>query len=138
MSGRALLAAAALIASTPAWSQEVDEGFDAFNFVQSVTILAMVVVGGSGYFWGPLLGAAMGVVVPDWIRDAAPVLSNWYLPLFGMVVVLMMIWLPDGLLSLPDRLREKRDSRKASDERAQLAAGMGAVSTGSSQTGAAP
>ncbi len=92
----------------------------------SIMMYLMVVVGGSGYFLGPLLGAAMGVVVPDWIRDAAPVLSNWYLPLFGAVVVGMMIWLPDGLLSLPDRLREKRDSKKASAERAKHAAAMGA------------
>ncbi len=92
----------------------------------SIMMYLMVVVGGSGYFWGPLVGAAMGVVVPDWIRDAAPVLSNWYLPLFGAVVVGMMIWLPDGLLSLPDRLREKRDSKKASDDRAKHAASMGA------------
>jgi branched-chain amino acid transport system permease protein len=92
----------------------------------SIMMYLMVVVGGSGYFLGPLLGAAMGVVVPDWIRDAAPVLSNWYLPLFGAVVVGMMIWLPDGLLSLPDRLREKRDSKKASAERAKHAASMGA------------
>lgn len=87
----------------------------------SIMMYLMVVVGGSGYFWGPLVGAAVGVVVPDWIRDAAPALSNWYLPLFGAVVVLMMVWLPDGLLSLPDRLKEKRDSRKASLDRAKLA-----------------
>jgi branched-chain amino acid transport system permease protein len=92
----------------------------------SIMMYLMVVVGGSGYFLGPLLGAAMGVVVPDWIRDAAPILSNWYLPLFGAVVVGMMIWLPDGLLSLPDRLREKRDSKKASADRAKHAASMGA------------
>lgn len=99
----------------------------------SIMMYLMVVVGGSGYFWGPLVGAAVGVVVPDWIRDAAPVLSNWYLPLFGAVVVLMMIWLPDGLLSLPDRLKEKRDSRKASFDRAKRAADMDAAQTGTSQ-----
>jgi branched-chain amino acid transport system permease protein len=103
----------------------------------SIMMYLMVVVGGSGYFWGPLLGAAMGVVVPDWIRDAAPVLSNWYLPLFGAVVVLMMIWLPDGLLSLPDRLKEKRDSRKASEDRAKRAADVGAVDASAAGKGVA-
>jgi branched-chain amino acid transport system permease protein len=104
----------------------------------SIMMYLMVVVGGSGYFWGPLVGAAMGVVVPDWIRDAAPILSNWYLPLFGLVVVLMMIWLPDGLLSLPDRLKAKRESRKASEDRAKRAADMGAVETSATNSGAAP
>jgi branched-chain amino acid transport system permease protein len=95
-----------------------------FAVGSSIMMYLMVVVGGPGYFLGPLLGAAVGVVVPDWIRDVAPVLSNWYLPLFGMVVVAMMVWLPDGLLSLPDRIKAKRDARMASAERARVAQGV--------------
>ncbi len=94
----------------------------------SIMMYLMVVVGGSGYFLGPLVGAAVGVVVPDWIRDAAPILANWYLPIFGTAVVLMMVWLPDGLLSLPDRIRERRESRKASELRSRAAAMQGAKS----------
>ncbi|HSV34474.1 MAG TPA: branched-chain amino acid ABC transporter permease [Ramlibacter sp.] len=92
----------------------------------SIMMYLMVVVGGSGYFLGPLVGAAVGVVLPDWIRDVAPALANWYLPLFGAMVVIMMVWLPDGLMSLPDRIRARRDSRKASAARAQAAAAQGA------------
>ncbi len=88
----------------------------------SIMMYLMVVVGGSGYFLGPLVGAAVGVVLPDLIRDVAPALSNWYLPVFGLAVVLMMAWLPDGLLSLPDRLRERREARLASEERRRAAA----------------
>lgn len=36
-------------------------------------------------------------------------------------VVLLMIWLPDGLLSIPDRIRAKKQSRLASAERAAAA-----------------
>jgi branched-chain amino acid transport system permease protein len=92
----------------------------------SIMMYLMVVVGGPGYFLGPLVGAAVGVIVPDWIRDVVPALANWYLPVFGMVVVLMMVWLPDGLLSLPDRIKARRDSRKASEDRARAAASKGA------------
>jgi len=92
----------------------------------SIMMYLMVVVGGSGYFLGPLVGAAVGVVLPDWIRDVAPALANWYLPLFGAMVVVMMVWLPDGLMSLPDRIRARRDSRKASAARAQAASAQGA------------
>ena len=45
---------------------------------------------------------------------------------FGSAVVVLMIWLPDGLLSIPDRLRAKKQARLASAERAaagQTAAG---------------
>jgi branched-chain amino acid transport system permease protein len=87
----------------------------------SIMMYLMVVVGGPGYFLGPLLGAAVGVVLPDWIRDVSPQLANWYLPIFGAVVVLMMVWLPDGLLSLPDRIRAKRESKAASEARARAA-----------------
>ena len=79
----------------------------------------MVVVGGAGYFFGPLLGAAVGVLLPEWLRFA----QAWYLFVFGAAVVVLMIWLPDGLLSIPDRIKARRQSREASAARA--AAGKG-------------
>ena len=90
----------------------------------SIMMYLMVVVGGPGYFLGPVLGAAVGVIVPEWMRDV-PRMSDWYLPLFGGVVMLMMIWLPDGLLSLPDRIKAKRDSKLASEKRAATVSTMG-------------
>lgn len=86
----------------------------------SIMMYLMVVVGGAGYFWGPLLGALVGMVVPEWIRDVFPTLANWYLPIFGSVVILMMVWLPDGLMSIPDRIKAKRQAREANAAR-QLA-----------------
>jgi branched-chain amino acid transport system permease protein len=77
----------------------------------------MVVVGGPGYFLGPLLGAAVGVILPEWLRFA----QAWYLFVFGAAVVMLMIYLPDGLLSIPDRIRAKRQSREASAARAAAA-----------------
>ncbi len=94
-----------------------------FTVGVSIMMYLMVVVGGPGYFLGPVLGALVGVIMPEWIRDV-PKVSDWYLPLFGAVVVLMMIWLPDGLLSLPDRMRAKRDAREASAKRAASASSM--------------
>jgi branched-chain amino acid transport system permease protein len=83
----------------------------------SIMMYLMVVVGGAGYFWGPLLGALVGMVVPEWIRDVFPTMANWYLPIFGTVVILMMVWLPDGLMSIPDRIRAKRQAREANAAR---------------------
>jgi branched-chain amino acid transport system permease protein len=79
-----------------------------FTVGASIMMYLMVVIGGAGYFLGPLVGALVGIIVPEWIRDVAPFLSNWYLPVFGLSVVLMLIWLPDGLMSLPDRLKAKK------------------------------
>ena len=86
----------------------------------SIMMYLMVVVGGAGYFFGPIVGAAVGVVLPEWLRDV-PGVANWYLPMFGASVVLLMVWLPDGLLSIPDRLKEKRKAKEASVLRAQAA-----------------
>jgi branched-chain amino acid transport system permease protein len=88
----------------------------------SIMMYLMVVVGGPGYFFGPVLGAAVGVVLPEWLRFA----QAWYLFAFGSAVVLLMIWLPDGLLSIPDRVRAKRLARAASAARAANAQRMGA------------
>ncbi len=90
-----------------------------FTVGVSIMMYLMVVVGGPGYFLGPVLGAAVGVVMPEWLRDV-PKAADWYLPLFGASVVLLMIWLPDGLLSLPDRIKAKRQARAASAARAAL------------------
>jgi branched-chain amino acid transport system permease protein len=93
----------------------------------SIMMYLMVVVGGAGYFWGPLLGALVGMVVPEWIRDVFPTLANWYLPIFGTVVILMMVWLPDGLMSIPDRIKAKRQAREASTARQASANATGTV-----------
>ncbi|MDR7378049.1 branched-chain amino acid transport system permease protein [Rhodoferax ferrireducens] len=87
----------------------------------SIMMYLMVVVGGPGYFLGPVVGAAVGVVVPEWLRDV-PGVSDWYLPLFGAAVVFLMVWLPDGLLSLPDRIKAKKQSKEASAARAAAGA----------------
>ena len=87
-----------------------------FTVGASIMMYLMVVVGGPGYFLGPVLGSAVGVLLPEWLRFA----QAWYLFVFGGMVVVMMIVLPDGLLSLPDQLRAKRRAREASAARAAM------------------
>lgn len=93
-----------------------------FTVGASIMMYLMVVVGGPGYFFGPLLGSAVGVLLPEWLRFA----QAWYLFVFGVAVILLMLWLPDGLLSIPDRLRAKRLAKEASAARAAAAARLGA------------
>jgi branched-chain amino acid transport system permease protein len=88
-----------------------------FSVSVSIMMYLMVVVGGAGYFFGPLLGAAVGVLLPEWLRFA----QGWYLFVFGASVVALMLWLPDGLLSIPERLRARRQAREASAARAAAA-----------------
>jgi branched-chain amino acid transport system permease protein len=84
-----------------------------FTVGASIMMYLMVVVGGPGYFFGPVLGSAVGVMLPEWLRFA----QAWYLFVFGAAVVLLMIWLPDGLLSIPERIRARKQSRMESEAR---------------------
>ena len=88
-----------------------------FTVGASIMMYLMVVVGGPGYFLGPVVGAAVGVILPEWLRFA----QAWYLFVFGASVVLLMIWLPDGLLSIPDRIKARRQAKEASAARSAAA-----------------
>ncbi|KQW00456.1 branched-chain amino acid ABC transporter permease [Rhizobacter sp. Root1221] len=87
----------------------------------SIMMYLMVVVGGPGYFFGPVIGAAVGVLLPEWLRFA----QAWYLFVFGTLVIVLMLWLPDGLLSIPDRIKARRQAREASAARATSARAVG-------------
>jgi branched-chain amino acid transport system permease protein len=66
----------------------------------SLNLLLMVVVGGSGYFFGPYLGAIVAVLLPEWLRFA----QGYYLMGYATLVVCLMAFCPTGLLGLADRL----------------------------------
>ncbi len=72
-----------------------------FNITTSLMMLLMVIVGGSGRFFGPVAGSVVVILVPEWLRFA----QDWYLAVFGFAVVALMVWLPGGLLSIADRWR---------------------------------
>ncbi|MGI8894635.1 MAG: branched-chain amino acid ABC transporter permease [Casimicrobiaceae bacterium] len=74
-----------------------------FHFSTSLMMLLAVIVGGSGRFFGPVLGTVIIVLLPEWLRF----MQNWYLAVFGFAIVALMIWLPGGIMSIPERLRTK-------------------------------
>ena len=89
-----------------------------FSAQSSIMMYLMVVIGGSGYFLGPILGAAIGVILPEWLRE----FQGWYLVVFGLSVMMLMVWLPGGLLSIPDMIRQKKAAKIANLARAAHAA----------------
>ena len=74
---------------------------NAFNLNLSLNLLLMVMVGGSGYFLGPFLGAAVSVLLPEWLRFS----EGLYLILYAIFVMILMAFCPSGLLGLVERLR---------------------------------
>jgi branched-chain amino acid transport system permease protein len=81
-----------------------------FHFSTSLMMLLAVIVGGSGRFWGPVLGTIIIILLPEVLRssghEALKFMQKWYLVFFGLAVVGLMIWLPGGLLSLGDKFRK--------------------------------
>jgi len=73
----------------------------AFALNLSLNLLLMVIVGGSGYFLGPFLGAAVSVLLPEWLRFS----EGLYLILYAIFVIVLMAFCPAGLLGLAERMR---------------------------------
>jgi branched-chain amino acid transport system permease protein len=74
-----------------------------FHLSVSLMMLLAVIVGGSGRFFGPVLGTVVVILLPELLR----VMQNWYLAIFGFAIIVMMVFLPGGLLSLVDRFGAK-------------------------------
>jgi len=66
-----------------------------FSFFRSVEILFSCVLGGSGTFIGPIIGAIVFSAVPEIFRF----LSDWRVIFFGAVLIIMMIVRPQGIVS---------------------------------------
>ena len=93
------LLAFALGASTAGFSGVIFSGLqgfvspESFILLESITILAMVVLGGMGSIPGVVLGAIILVVVPEVLREYA----QYRFTIFGLGLTLMMLVRPEGL-----------------------------------------
>ncbi len=93
------LLAFALGASTAGFSGVIFSGLqgfvspESFILLESITILAMVVLGGMGSIPGVVLGAVILVVVPEVLREYA----QYRFTIFGLGLTLMMLVRPGGL-----------------------------------------
>ena len=76
---------------------------DLFSNTQAVLFFVMLVVGGVGSAVGAVLGTIVLTVLPEALRF----LKEWYLVLYGVGVILMITFLPDGLVSLTRRFQRK-------------------------------
>jgi branched-chain amino acid transport system permease protein len=78
-----------------------------FTLTLSFNILMMVIVGGAGFFFAPFLGAAIAVLLPEWLRFA----QGWYLVIYAAFVMALMIYSPTGLLGIAERWMSKWKAR---------------------------
>jgi len=98
---------------------------ESFVLVESVMILAMVVLGGMGNIWGVIVGAILLSFVPELLRAwVGPIQMALFgrmliepevirMLLFGLALVLMMLFRPAGILPSAVRKRELETAQRA-------------------------
>jgi branched-chain amino acid transport system permease protein len=72
-----------------------------FTVMESILILSMVIIGGAGSPWGPLVGATVLVTLPEILRFVgfpSMVAANMRQITYGALLVIMMIFRPRGLV----------------------------------------
>jgi len=69
---------------------------DNFNFARSVEFLTMVLLGGAQSPFGAALGTVLLILLPEWLRF----LKNIYLAIYGISVILIMVFMPEGIWGL--------------------------------------
>jgi len=72
-----------------------------FTVMESIFILSIVIIGGAGSLWGPVVGAVVLVVLPEILRFVglpSAVAANVRQIIYGGLLVAFMMWRPHGLL----------------------------------------
>lgn len=64
-----------------------------FNFMVSVKLVTMVVIGGMASIWGALLGASLLTLLPEVLHTFA----DYEMVVYGAILILVMIFMPQGL-----------------------------------------
>jgi len=68
---------------------------NSFTFMESALVLSIVVLGGMGSIIGVIIAALVLVLMPEYLRD----FGQYRMLVFGAVMVLMMIYRPQGLIA---------------------------------------
>jgi branched-chain amino acid transport system permease protein len=74
-------------------------GASSIDLVMSTHVIFMAFIGGVGHFWGPLLGSGIYVYLSEYLSHYT---DRWEL-IFGIVVVLLVLFAPQGILGIAKR-----------------------------------
>jgi branched-chain amino acid transport system permease protein len=87
----------------------------AFGLNTSVDILLMAVVGGVGYIWGPVIGAIFLIPLSDITNHFFGSIPGIDVIVYAIVLILVVKFLPRGLITIPDKLTELMKKRRATN-----------------------
>jgi branched-chain amino acid transport system permease protein len=86
---------------------------DQYVFLQSAFLLAAIVLGGMGTVLGVLIGATLLILLPEKLRFV----SEFRLLLFGLTLIVMMRFRPEGLIASRRRQLEFHEEDEELAER---------------------
>ncbi|MGQ9607667.1 MAG: branched-chain amino acid ABC transporter permease [bacterium] len=69
-------------------------GYPTFELNTSIKLVTMVVIGGSGNIWGAILGTVLLTWLPEWLT----IVKKYDIVIYGILLMLVMIFMPDGLV----------------------------------------
>ena len=76
---------------------------DAFNIIESFTMMAMVIVGGMGTMIGPVIGAVVLTFLPELLRG----FGELRLMIYGIALTLVVLFMPGGIVQAWNRIVRK-------------------------------
>jgi branched-chain amino acid transport system permease protein len=91
---------------------------DSFVLENSILVLAAVILGGAGNIGGAIVGGAVTWYLPEWLRGVGSQMglefdpAEYRIAVFGMVLIVMMIFRPQGIIANKRRAAEFADRRK--------------------------
>jgi branched-chain amino acid transport system permease protein len=78
--------------------------YEAFKSLHSFMPVLMAIFGGMGQFYGPILGAAIFGYLEEILLTKFP---YYYMLIFGIILVVTILYLPEGLVGLVQKLRRR-------------------------------
>ncbi len=85
---------------------------DTFTYDVSVRSLVAVIIGGTGTNVGPLVGSALVIGLPTFFRD----LYDYYLLIFGAILLATLLLLPDGIVGALGRIWQRLTTKPRNDQ----------------------
>jgi len=84
----------------------------AFNPVLSFLPVLMAIFGGTGQLYGPIIGAAIFTCLEEFLITRFP---YYYMLIFGLIMVFAILYLPEGLVGLIQKFRNRIGGGKHGD-----------------------
>jgi len=75
---------------------------DIFLFIYTVTMVIMVIVGGKGTLWGPVVGGVLFGILPEFLREVAAPEVQWII--YGVSMIVIVFFLPQGIVPALSRV----------------------------------